>query len=520
MAHPVVPECVSLAVRCGSVCPGKSTNSSDAPLTLPKTIHISIPKIFSALLALALTLGAASAQTGQGLVPFGTFSGGQYDTVNLANLSIQLHGPIRSKPGLLPLSYGFSVDDFVGIPGGNSSNGPGPIFSMGASGVFGMGVFPASPPVNSGECSGPPDVYWYTYNGFYLLDNVGNFHSVSLNVTVSNGFNGNSGCNATTASAYATDGSGYNLKIVGSTGTATITDVDGNSQSAVVANDGLIYSVGTSDYSYWSNMNNATLTDANGNSMSSTTSLVTGQTFEYQQVFTDSLGQTALTVTGWPHGGDPDVGSGPTTLTWANAGGTSTAAVNTQWALIGTNWTGCSGQPKENEALQILPTSVSFADTSSLSIGWEEATGISWDGNPYYTGRISSVVIPPGATITYAYSGGTDSVNCSDGTPNTITRTTPEGAWTYVHAPGSSPNSTTTITDPIGNQSVYTFSGQYQTLLKVYSGPASGTPLQTVQTCYNNNCSSPPTPPFSQVDTYTTLCPASAGNGESVRPLR
>ncbi|MGA9902307.1 MAG: hypothetical protein WBQ39_10245, partial [Terriglobales bacterium] len=96
MAHPVVPECVSLAVRCGSVCPGKSTNSSDAPLTLPKTIHISIPKIFSALLALALTLGAASAQTGQGLVPFGTFSGGQYDTVNLANLSIQLHGPIRS----------------------------------------------------------------------------------------------------------------------------------------------------------------------------------------------------------------------------------------------------------------------------------------------------------------------------------------------------------------------------------------------------------------------------------------
>ena len=227
--------------------------------------------------------------------------GSQYDTVNLANLSIQVNATLRAKPGLMSLSYEFGVDDFVGFPGGTSSSGPGPMFIMGTSGTLGMGVYPTSPPVNGGECPGPADVYWYTYNRF-LLDGAGNFHSVPLNVTISNGFNGNSGCNATTASAYATDGSGYNFEIVGSTGTAIITDVDGNSQSSIVAYDGYISPVATINYSYWSNMHVctdgycsaevATVTDANGNSMSSTITNV--DNFEYQQVFKDSLGQTAL----------------------------------------------------------------------------------------------------------------------------------------------------------------------------------------------------------------------------------
>jgi RHS repeat-associated protein len=511
MACPIL-ECVSAIVRRCFVCSAKSTNPAEDISASSETIDMSVRTIFGAILTVVLIIGSASAQTGQGQVPFGTATGGQYDTINLANLSIQVHAPLHSKAGLLPLSYGFSVDDFVGIAGGTSANGPGPIFTMGASGVFGMGVFPTSGPVNAGECSDL--TYWYTYNGFYLLDNVGNYHSVPLNVTVSNGVDGSSGCNGTTASAYATDGSGYNLQINGSTGVATITDVDGNSQSTVVAFDGMIYLIGTADYSYWSNFyicalgsscpaqQVVTLTDRNGNSMTSTATTSGG----YQQAFTDSLEQPALTVKGTPEDGGSN---NYTTLTWPNAGGTSTATVNNQYVLIGTNWTGCSGQPKENELGQEVPISVTFADTSTLSIGWEEAQGITYnDGtvNPYYTGRVSSVTIPSGAAITYAYSGGTDSVNCSDGTPNTMTRTTPDGTWTYVHTPGTSPNSTTTVTDPAGNQSVYTFSGQYQTLLKVYSGAVSGgTLLQTVQTCYNNNCSAAATPPFTQIDVYTTL---------------
>lgn len=401
-------------------------------------------KTFVKMMLVVITItGSAFAQQGQGRVPFGTYVGSQYDTVNLANLSIQVNATLRAKPGLMSLSYEFGVDDFVGFPGGTSSSGPGPMFIMGTSGTLGMGVYPTSPPVNGGECPGPADVYWYTYNSFYLLDGAGNFHSVPLNVTISNGFNGNSGCNATTASAYATDGSGYNLEIVGSTGTAIITDVDGNSQSSIVAYDGYISPVATINYSYWSNMHVctdgycsaevATVTDANGNSMSSTITNV--DNFEYQQVFKDSLGQTAFTATGYPIKGGPD-GNSSTALTWNNAGQgsgspSSQATVNTEYVLIGTDWTGCSGQPTENQIGQVVPTSVSFADTSSLSIGWEEAVGISWDGNPFYTGRISSVTIPSGAIITYGYSVGTDSVNCSDGTPNTMTRTTPDGTWTY-----------------------------------------------------------------------------------------
>ena len=48
-----------------------------------------------------------------------------------------------------------------------------------------------------------------------------------------------------------------------------------------------------------------------------------------------------------------------------------------------------------------------------------------------------------------------------------------------IHTPSTSPNSTTTVQDPAGNQSVYTFSGQYQTLLKVYAGAAGGSLIQT-----------------------------------------
>ena len=181
-------------------------------------------------------------------------------------------------------------------------------------------------PVNGGECPGPADVYWYTYNSFYLLDGAGNFHSVPLNVTISNGFNGNSGCNATTASAYATDGSGYNLEIVGSTGTAIITDVDGNSQSSIVAYDGYISPVATINYSYWSNMPGLTVAERvlfprklllspTQTAIALSSTITNVDNFEYQQVFKDSLGRTPFTATGYPIKGGPD-GNSSTALTW------------------------------------------------------------------------------------------------------------------------------------------------------------------------------------------------------------
>ena len=116
----------------------------------------------------------------------------------------------------------------------------------------------------------------------------------------------------------------------------------------------------------------------------------------------------------------------------------------------------------------------------------------------YVTGRLASVTLPTGGTITYAYSGGGSGVNgisCADGSAATLTRTTPDGTWTYAQVKGTAPASTTTITDPQGNNTVIQFQGLtgsnqslYETERQVYQGSiSSANLLETITTCYNGS---------------------------------
>ena len=51
---------------------------------------------------------------------------------------------------------------------------------------------------------------------------------------------------------------------------------------------------------------------------------------------------------------------------------------------------------------------------------------------------------------------------------------------------GTGAASTTTVTDPQGNQTVYSeFQGIYETERQTYQGSTSGTLLLTTNTCYN-----------------------------------
>ncbi|MFZ0858078.1 MAG: hypothetical protein WAN10_14595, partial [Candidatus Acidiferrales bacterium] len=105
------------------------------------------------------------------------------------------------------------------------------------------------------------------------------------------------------------------------------------------------------------------------------------------------------------------------------------------------------------------------------------------------TARLASIQLPTGGTITYAYSGGNNGI-LSDGSTATLTRTTPDGTWTYAHSE-SGTAWTTTVTDPQSNKRVHDFQGVYQTEKEVYQG--SSTLLKTVFTCYNGaapNCNS------------------------------
>ena len=101
---------------------------------------------------------------------------------------------------------------------------------------------------------------------------------------------------------------------------------------------------------------------------------------------------------------------------------------------------GC-GNPKEQYATNVpFITAYNYPDGSSLQIGYESAIANT------YTGRIASITLRTGATIRYNYTG----VNCGDGPPLSLTRTTPDGITTYTAVENYSTQQTvTTVRDPL-----------------------------------------------------------------------
>src|ERR1700688_171257 len=116
------------------------------------------------------------------------------------------------------------------------------------------------------------------------------------------------------------------------------------------------------------------MTDPNGNVISATT---------------DTLGQTVMTL-----GNNPP--QGPFTWTWTDAlTNNRTVTMTDQPSAIYTAF-GCAadGSPYPNS---YLPESISFPDNSSAGFTWEKSPLNGSD----YTGRIASITLPTGGTISY-----------------------------------------------------------------------------------------------------------------------
>jgi YD repeat-containing protein len=394
----------------------------------------------------------------EGILPFETAAGGTYDSINLANLSINIHAPIRSKAGLMPFSYTFSANEpTVALTGSPGSQYSGP------TGLLGMRV--GSTMHVNGGCH-----IWARFN---ITDSMGNKSTFPNNPTVTDCPGGQ------TDSDVTTDGTNIGISIDASSGNPVVTLTDNRSG----------YHTTTSGVS-----------DANGNMITAAGNPYNGG---YTVAYTDTLNQPVLTAT-IPY---PVTG---TYWTWNDSLGVQQKASQTvtQNLYWGTNFCGTSYTLN-------LPTTIvsglTFADRSTLSIGFETASGMTNpQGGPYYTGRFTSLTVPAGATIQYQYSGGgAGGINCTDYTPNTMKRITPDGTWTYVHTPppgGGSIVSTTVVTDPLLNETDYTFQGQYETLRKIYFGSGTTkTLIKTVQTCYNGSCTNNILLPITEVDSYTTL---------------
>ena len=166
-------------------------------------------------------------------------------------------------------------------------------------------------------------------------------------------------------------------------------------------------------------------------------------------VFTDTLGQTALTI------GGSGTSSSPTTFTYT-APSNSPVAYTMKYTnyTIATNF-GISGisEYKSTAAVPVV-TSITLADGSQYKFTYEATPSTPASGacTPYSgttctTGRLASVTLPTGGQITYSYTGGNNGI-LPDGSVATLTRTTPDGTWKFAQVKGSGAASTTTVTDP------------------------------------------------------------------------
>ncbi len=226
----------------------------------------------------------------------------------------------------------------------------------------------------------------------------------------------------------------------------------------------------------------ATYTDRNGNQIGVNAS----------GVFTDTLGTTALTVSG---SGTP---SSPVKFTYTPPSGTAVYyQVNYISYTVATNF-GISTIHEFGATAEPLVSSIVLPDGSQYTFAYEAtpstpSTGACTPlGGTYstncVTARLKSIQLPTGGTITYAYTNGNNGIY-SDGSTATLTRATPDGTWSYAQVKNSGAASTTTITDPQNNVTSVQFQGIYETQRLVYQGSSSGTLLQTINTCYNSAAS-------------------------------
>jgi RHS repeat-associated protein len=472
--------------------------------------------VLTGFLTLTITAHLATGQVSTGTPPYGSFGGGSFDTINLGNLNVHFSIPVLNKAGRgMPFTYDLLYDSSLWTP--VTSNG---VTQWDASVTWGWtstsfweGYLVSKRTITETSCP-PPKTgkleevrFSWTY-----IDGLGTPHPFQ-------GQTGDdSGCGSTQwidGTLPATDDSGYSVTVVTEDGTETVTDRSGRTISPPVNTQS----------------GDSTTTDDNGNQISANTS---GQYF-------DTLSSTTpvLTVAG---SGTP---SSPVTFTYTGPVGSEDYQVNYEQYTVATNF-GVSGITEYGPLSIPLISSITLPDNSEYQFTYEETPGSCTPLQGTYstncvTGRIASVTLPTGGSISYTYSGGSHGIE-SDGSTAGMTRTlSPGGEWQYSRSQVSGAHWQTTVTsppDPVnsgsasdvtvidfeedGNTTTPT-NNFYPTQQVVYQGSTSGTLLSTTITCYNGNgISSPSTcastavsSPISQTTVFNELPSASGQISET-----
>jgi RHS repeat-associated protein len=471
----------------------------------------SVGKIAAQIVLVFSIAGSARAQADPagGIVPFSTQAPGIYESVDLASSNINMHIELRNKTGKLPFDYSLIMNSRAyGEPGCGlgcdpparwvvtNVNGLNGTLSGGISLGATIGFTPTGVNV---QCNG---LGWSATadTNFYITDSVGTIHPLPIftmwqNTPV--------GCEPTPGSAVTSDGSGYTLVPTA----YTYTDLG----FTLVSYYFTVYDKSGNASGYLGSAPAGTLVqDPDGASI--VVNINSG-------TITDTLGTTAMTLSGRI----------PTSkFQYADAAGNTETFQMNYSAYTQQTVFGCQGQPQYTFK-DVSPTTVELPSSVTTPTGnmvfTYEITPNDTHSPHYITGRLATITYPSGGSVTYSYSGGNNGVNCNSSVVPTLTKTVNDNnghvsTWTYVNTNANvytythtNNPYTVTVTDPANNQTVYTFLGEFQTQAKYYQGPATGTPLKTVVTCYSGNnssqsaCISPPNGVgnLNQTDVYTYM---------------
>ncbi len=406
-----------------------------------------------ALLLLVLGSRLLPAQVATGTPPFATLAGGPIDAVDLANLNVHVTIPVLRKSGRgMPLSYALGWDSSVWYP---AASGPNTVWTPvanwgwggtanGLMGYFSIGFSSAN------QCRGRNATgSIYTESGYVYHDPGGTAHAFPGSTSDSTQCDPPITPNHRDLHATASDGSGYHLDaVLNGIWTYTITSASGT----VI--------VPPIDTGF-----DGTITDSNGNYISASTA----------GVFTDTLGTTALTVSG------SGTSTSPRLYKYTNPqGGISTITVNYTNYNIKTHFACGTVQEYTSTSAVPLVTSIVLPDQTQYSFAYEDTPGFSG----YKTARITSVTTPTGGSIQYQYSG---TYSCGN---SQLTRTlTPGGTWSYQNSVTGTSGSTYII-DPVSAPTStvnVNFQGIFETSRRTYNNANGLTLVETDVTCYNGN---------------------------------
>jgi RHS repeat-associated protein len=390
--------------------------------------------------------------------------------IDLQNLTVGVNIPVRDKSGVRTFSASFSgtLNSLDGGSGGFVKPSALPVYAgaLNVNGLVGsrVSIWYTTRQV-FGTCNNNPELQYVPLSGWYVMTADGAIHPLGGIAIDENMCYHSSFSNVTTV-----DGSGLTASYSLATQTGSIVSANGDVVPA---------------------MGGMSAHDSNGNQLYANSGFTT---------YTDTLGQTALTSSG---------GTTTPNYSWLDESGTNYQHVvfSTTSKIQSTSW-GCAS-PYTDHTYAAAPflTNVAYPDGTNIGITYETSPGGT-------TGRIASLKLRTGGTASFTYSG----INCG----TTVTPTTTSvmyqviagKQWKYTYTPTTMGN-TTTVVDPAGNQTIYTFgvtpnNGSYGSVLtqtQVFQG--TSTLLSSTLYCYNNNNTNCATSvvsyPISAIDIYTTL---------------